>query len=33
VAFTSDLPEIIEALPAPAASQAPAKVVQGAVVG
>jgi len=33
VAFTSDLPEIIDALPAPAASQAPAKVVQGAVVG
>ena len=33
VAFVSDLPEIIDALPAPAASQAPAKVVQGAVVG
>ena len=32
-AFTSDLPEIIDALPGPAASQAPAKVVQGAVVG
>jgi len=33
VAFVSDLPEIIDALPGPAASQAPAKVVQGAVVG
>ena len=32
-AFTSDLPEIIDALPGPAAQQAPAKVVQGAVVG
>ena len=33
VAFVSDLPEIIDALPGPAAQQAPAKVVQGAVVG
>jgi hypothetical protein len=32
-AFTSDLPEIIDALPGPAAQQAPAKVVQGVVVG
>jgi hypothetical protein len=34
-AFVSDLPDVIDQLPAPAApaSQAPARVVQGAVVG